>query len=135
MTQYFLAKTDPDTYSIDDLIKEGATVWDGVHNYQAINVIKTMKKGDMAYIYHSQDERSIVGLMEITCDAYQNTNDKRYSWVVEVKFLKKYEKPLSLQAMKSDESFGDFILLRHSRLSTMTVPEHIHKAIEKRMAE
>ena len=130
---YFLAKTDPDTYSIEDLIKEKETIWDGVHNFQAINVIKKMKPGDKVYLYHSQTEKAIVGLMEIIGEPYENKDDTRKSWAVKVKFLKKYDKTVSLADFKSQEAFKEFLLIRNPRLSTMEVPENIIEWIESKV--
>jgi predicted RNA-binding protein with PUA-like domain len=130
---YFLAKTDPDTYSIDDLIKEKETIWDGVHNFQAINVIKKMRPGDLVYIYHSQTEKAIVGLMEIIGEPYENKDDARKSWAVKVRFVKKYSTTVSLSQFKAEPSFKDFLLIRNGRLSTMEVPENIQEWIESKV--
>jgi len=126
---YFLAKTDPDTYSIDDLARDKKTVWDGVHNFQAINVIKTMKKGDIMFIYHSQGENSIVGEAKILTNAYENIKDPRKSWAVDVEFIKKFtaDKIVTLKQVKSMPQFKDWLLVRNSRLSTMPAPEEFVK--------
>jgi predicted RNA-binding protein with PUA-like domain len=131
---YFLAKTDPDTYSIDHLEKEGTTKWDGIHNYQAINVLKKMHVGDLVYVYHSQSERAIVGLMEVTGEPYQNMEDKRFSWAVEVKFVRRYSNKVTLAEIKAEEICKDFILVRHSRLSTMEVPLEVHKWLDSKLS-
>jgi predicted RNA-binding protein with PUA-like domain len=120
--KYYCLKTEPNDYSIDDLEKEGETIWDGVHNYQAINVIKTMKPRDMAYIYHTGTERCIVGLAEVVSMPYQNTEDQRYSWVVKIKYLDSFVGP-SLAECKSQPQCKDFFLVTHPRLSVMPVPE------------
>lgn len=127
---YFLAKTDPKTYSITDLERDQETIWDGVHNYQAINVIKHWQPGDQVFVYHSQGEAKIVGIMEVVSEPYKDPNDKRdISWVAKVKFVKKIpaEKQVSLQEIKATEKFGDFALVRQSRLSTMTCPPEFVK--------
>lgn len=123
--KYFLAKTDPETYSIDDLAKDKSTTWDGVHNYTAINVIKTMKKGDKVFIYHSMGEAAIVGLAEIISDGYENKNDSRYSWAMDVKFIKKFkdDEIITLKQIKDSGKFNDWALIKQGRLSTMEVPE------------
>ena len=131
--KYFLAKSDPDAYSINDLKRDKNTVWDGVHSYQAIINIKKMKKGDRMFIYHSQGENSIVGLAEITSDAYENTKDPRMSWVVEIKFLKQYEDKLTLKEIKQSGEFNDWALVRQGRLSTMEVPEKFIKLYSKKL--
>jgi predicted RNA-binding protein with PUA-like domain len=121
---YFLAKTDPDTYSVEDFMRDEQTVWDGVHNYQAINVIKTMKPGDTVFIYLSMSDKAIVALAEVVGEPFLNTSDPRFSWAVELKFLSKL-KPLSLAAVKANPLCKDFLLVRHSRLSVMPVPEDV----------
>ncbi len=122
---YFLAKTDPETYSINDLQRDGETIWDGVHNYQAINYIKSWKIGDRVFLYHSQDEKKIVGLMEVVGEPYKDLHDKRnISWVAKVRFRSRLpeEKQVSLKEIKESGLFSDFLLVTHSRLSVMPCP-------------
>ncbi len=121
--EYFLAKTDPDTYSIQDLEKDKETVWDGVHNFQAINVIKSMKFGDKMLIYHSGGESAIVGIATIVSDPRKNEKDPRQSWVVDVRFEKIFEKPVTLKEIKESGMFNDWKLVSQGRLSTMPVPK------------
>jgi predicted RNA-binding protein with PUA-like domain len=129
--KYWLVKADPDTdYSIDDLKKDGSTNWDGVHNFQAINNIKLMKPGDFVYIYHSQKQKSIVGLAKVTGEPYENTQDPRKSWAVELSFVKKFTNPLNLAAIKVEKDLQDFLLVRHTRLSVMPVEPRHQKIIE-----
>ncbi len=128
---WWLVKADPDSdYSIDDLAKDGSTIWDGVHNNQAILNIQKMKPEDKVYIYHSQKEKSIVGLAAIIGDPFENKDDPRRSWAVELKFEKKYNTPVTLSAIKSDDNFNDFLLVRNSRLSVMPVEPKHQKIIE-----
>ena len=103
---YFLAKTDPDTYSIDDFVHEGQTLWDGVHNNAAILFIRQMKPGDKVYIYESMSTKAIVGLAEVTNEPYENIADPRRSWAVKMKLLKKYNNPVTLKQVKADELFA-----------------------------
>jgi predicted RNA-binding protein with PUA-like domain len=119
---YFLAKTDPDTYSIDDFQKEGETLWDGVHNNAALLFIRQMKPGDNVFIYESLTTKAIVGLAQVTSEPYENKDDPRRSWVVTMKFLKTYKKPVTLAMVKNNPAFQDFKLVRESRLSVMPVP-------------
>jgi predicted RNA-binding protein with PUA-like domain len=119
---YFLAKTDPETYSLDDLEREGATTWDGVRNPQALAVIRTMKPGDIALIYHSMGQPGIVGLAEIVSEARPDPREPK-SWVVDVRFLKRLATPIGLREIKETHQFDDWSLVRHSRLSTMAVPD------------
>jgi len=128
--QYFLAKTDPETYSIEDFKKEGETWWDGVHNYQAINVIKTWKIGDKVFIYHSLGQASIVGLAKVITNPKPDPNDARkISWHAKLKLLEIYplEKRVTLKNVKESGKFKDFALVRQSRLSTMACPEEFTK--------
>ena len=126
MPQYFLAKTDPDTYSIDDFKEEKTTLWDGVHNYAAINCIKTWEIGDIIYIYHSQGENRIVGLAKVTHEPFENLIDPRFSFAAKLQFVTEYTESekatLSLKNIKSTGLFPDFSLVRNSRLSTMSCP-------------
>ncbi len=122
---YFLAKTDPETYSIFDLEKDGQTTWDGVHSYEAINVIKSWQPGDKVFVYHSQGESKIVGLMEVVGAAFKDPNDTRgISWAAKVKFVKHFaaDKQVSLKDVKTSGKFADFKLVKQSRLSTMACP-------------
>lgn len=130
---YYLAKTDPDTYSIDHFAKEKQTIWDGVHNYQAIAVIKLMKPGDKVFIYHSQSDKAIVGLAEVVAEPFQNTADTRFSWAIELK-LTDTMTPVKLADIKAAEDLKDFLLVRHTRLSTMPVPDNAVKWILARGA-
>ena len=123
---YFLAKTDPETYSIFDLEKDGETIWDGVHNYAAIATIKSWKPGDQIFVYHSQGESKIVGIMEVLSEPFKDPNDARnISWAAKVKFVKHIpeDKQVSLAEIKKSGAFTDFKLVRLPRLSTMDCPD------------
>ncbi len=132
---YFLAKTDPDTYSIADLQKEKITTWDGVHSYAAIAAIKQWQVGDQVLIYHSQGEARIVGLAEVLTLPHENKNDPRPSWVADLKFLKEFpeNKKISLKEIKESGLFADFALVRQSRLSTMKCPENFISWLAKKV--
>ncbi|MCX8035308.1 MAG: EVE domain-containing protein [Candidatus Dojkabacteria bacterium] len=125
--KYYLFKTDPDTYSIDDLQKDRVTRWDGVHNYQAINVIKSMQIRDLVFIYHSQSDKAIVGLAKVISAPYENKDDSRYSWVVDVEFVKKYDRTVTLSEIKNfvARQNVEFLLVKNPRLSCMPVPDQI----------
>ncbi len=123
--KYFLLKTDPDCYSIDDLARDLKTVWDGVHNFQAINFIKSMKIGDKVLIYHSQKDKAIVGMGSVCSEPFENINDPRPSWAVEICFDRKFQKPITLQEIKSNVIFKDFLLVRNPRLSVMEIPKNL----------
>lgn len=120
---YFLAKTDPETYSIDSLELEKKTVWDGVRNPQALQAIRQMKPGDNVLIYHSGGQSAVVGLAKVISEARPDPDDAR-SWVIDLEFDHKFESPIMLSEIKASGLFADWSLVRHSRLSTMRVPEN-----------
>jgi len=130
---YFLAKTDPDTYSLEDFKRDKQTIWDGVHNHQAIAVIKTMQPGDQVFIYLSMSDKAIVGLAEVVAAPFENKKDPRFSWAVELK-LTHTMSPVTLASIKAESEFSDFLLVRHSRLSVMPVPDDIASWILKKGA-
>lgn len=130
MVNYWLAKQEPSSYSFSILEKEKKTVWDGVHNNLALKHLNSMKKGDLAFFYHSGSEKQIVGIMEISSQAYPNPKekDKRFV-VVDVKYKKRLEKPVTLEQIKKEKKFKNWELIRISRLSVMPVTKEIWNAI------
>jgi predicted RNA-binding protein with PUA-like domain len=120
---FFLAKTDPDTYSIEDFIRDKTTVWDGVTNPLAVRAISTMAKGDIVFLYHSQGESAIVGFAKVDSASRQDPKNPK-SWVVDMKFAARLDPPSSLKEIKESGLFADFALVRNSRLSTMPCPEN-----------
>jgi len=128
---YFLAKTDPETYSLGQLELDKATVWDGVRSAQAIRVIQTMKPDDDILIYHSMGETAIVGLARVTSEPRPDPNDTK-SWVVDVAFVRRFEQPITLQEIKATHKFDDWSLIRQSRLSTMDVPASFVQWLEEK---
>lgn len=127
----FLAKTDPGSYSIDDLERDGTTVWDGVHNAQALQAIKAMAPGDQVLIYHSQGQACILGLAEVTSAPRPDPNDGK-SWVVDVRFVKRLARPVTLQEIKATHQFDDWLLVRQGRLSTMRAPDTFGEWLRER---
>ncbi len=119
---YFLAKTDPETYSIDDLKRDGTTEWDGVRNPTAVNYIKTMKPGDTVIIYHSQGQAAVVGLAKVMSAPRPDENDAK-SWVADFKYMKHAKKQVTLKEIKESHKFDDWLLVRQGRLSTMSAPD------------
>jgi predicted RNA-binding protein with PUA-like domain len=120
---YFLAKTDPETYSIDDLEKEQKTTWNGVRNPTAVMFLKQMKTGDKVLIYHSQGQASIVGLAEVIGNSRPDPKDTK-SWLVDFKFIRRFSEPyITLQQIKATDKFNDMRLVKQGRLSTMDLPE------------
>jgi predicted RNA-binding protein with PUA-like domain len=119
--RYFLAKTEPLVYSIDHLAKDHKTVWDGIKNPQALRAVRAMKPGDRVLIYHSGGESQIVGLAKVASEAREDPKDPK-SAVVDLEFMRKFENPVTLRAVKDSGLFQDFALVKQSRLSTMEVP-------------
>lgn len=120
---YWLMKSEPDVFSIDDLKEQKVAGWDGVRNYQARNYLRAMRRGDLALFYHSSAEPSaIVGLMKIVRDAYPDASSREPGWdQVDVKFVKSFARPLTLQEIHRIPTLRDMVLLRHSRLSVQPI--------------
>lgn len=119
---YFLAKTDPETYSVSQFQREKRTTWDGVTNAQAAAVIRSMQRGDRIFVYHSMGQSAVVGLAKVTSAPRQDAANSK-SWVVDMEFLKLLDPPTTLAEVKSSGLFDDWSLVRQSRLSTMAAPE------------
>ena len=126
MPNIFLAKTEPSTFSIDDFEKEQITLWDGVHNYQAINVIKTWQVGDYVLIYHSVKEKCLVGVSKVIEEPYHNLADTRFSWAAKLRFIHKFnqDERINLATIKQSNLFNNFLLVTNSRLSVMPCPDN-----------
>jgi predicted RNA-binding protein with PUA-like domain len=122
--QYWLVKSDPDTYSWDDLKKEGTTSWDGIRNYAARLHLKAMKKGDKVLVYHSGGESVIKGLATVTKELYPDPTSKEQEWFsVELKAGNEFKNSVSLAQIKKTPSLKNMTLLKISRLSVMPVTE------------
>tara|TARA_Y100000817_G_C16396170_1_gene341154 strand:+ start:72 stop:476 length:405 start_codon:yes stop_codon:yes gene_type:complete len=118
--KYWLLKSEPDAWSWDNQVKEGASMWDGVRNYQARNNLKEMKKNDLCFFYHSVTERSIVGIVKVVKEFYPDPTDKTERFVVvDVKATKKLKNPVSLDQIKENNKLKDIALVKQSRLSVM----------------
>ncbi|MCU1238875.1 MAG: hypothetical protein JWP63_6842 [Candidatus Solibacter sp.] len=120
--KYFLAKSEPSVYSIDDLERDKHTVWDGVTNAQAVRAIRAMKTGDRVFFYHSGGASSIVGLATVRSDGRDDPKNPK-SAVADLAFLSKLDEPVTLTEIKQSGKFDDWALVRQSRLSTMEAPE------------
>ena len=121
---YWLLKSEPDVWSIDQQIKSGlrGSMWDGVRNYQAANNLRKMKKGDMCFFYHSNIGKEIVGIVKVLKEAYPDPTDKTKRFVaVQVRFEKKLESPVSLESIKKTKELKDLQLIKQSRLSVMPI--------------
>ena len=130
---YFLAKTDPKTYSIDNLEHDKSTVWDGVRNAAALLAIRAMHPDDEVLIYHSQGEAAIVGLAQVVSEPRPDPNDPK-SWVVDIAFMRRFNQPITLHEIKESHLFDDWALVRQGRLSTMSVPEIVMTWLKEKKA-
>src|SRR5271167_474315 len=119
---YFLAKTEPGTYSIDDLEREKHTVWDGVTNPQAVRAIRELRPGDLVFIYHSGGISSVVGIAMVRSEPRDDPKNAK-SAVVDLEFAGRLEPPVTLAEIKQSGKFDDWALVRQGRLSTMVAPE------------
>ena len=124
MAQKWLFKSDPETYSLSDLEREGKTVWDGVTNNLALKHLRSVHKGDSVLIYHTGDERAILVIAEVLRDAYPDPKRKDSRLVVvDIKAVKRLQRPVSLDEIKKQASLKEFALVRLPRLSVMPVSE------------
>ena len=131
---YWLMKSEPNVWSIDQQKKVGAkgAPWDGVRNYQAAKNLKTMNKGDQCFFYHSNIGKEIVGIVEVVKESYLDETDKSGRFVaVTVKFLKKLDKPVSLEEIKKNKQLSHLSLIKQSRLSIMPIDSKSWKILNK----
>ena len=132
--QYWLLKSEPDVWSIDQQKKSGSkgANWDGVRNYQAANNLKKMRKGDLCFFYHSNIGREIVGIVEVIKTAFIDPTDKEKRFVaVKVKYKSKLKSPVSLENIKKNKDLKDIALIKQSRLSVMSIDTKCWKIILK----
>jgi predicted RNA-binding protein with PUA-like domain len=121
---YWLVKSEPGTWSWDDQVKAKVTGWDGVRNYQAANNMKAMALGDLAFFYHSGDEKQIVGIVEVVKLYRPDPSDASGRFgMVEVKAVKPFVEPVTLARVKAEPRLEDLTLVRNSRLSVQPVGE------------
>ena len=121
---YWLMKSEPDVWSIDQQIEAGkkGAAWDGVRNYQAANNLKNMKKGDLCFFYHSNIGKEIVGIVEVIEEAYPDKTDQSGQFVaVTVKFIRNLRKPITLENIKKNNKLRHLSLIKQSRLSVMPI--------------
>tara|TARA_Y100001960_G_C14588175_1_gene784248 strand:- start:135 stop:548 length:414 start_codon:yes stop_codon:yes gene_type:complete len=132
--KYWLLKSEPNVWSIDQQIKTGSkgADWDGVRNYQAANNLRKMKKGDLCFFYHSNIGKEIVGIVEVIKTAFTDPSDKTRKFVaVKVKFKNKLKTPVSLENIKKNKDLKDLALIKQSRLSVMPIYTKSWKIILK----
>jgi predicted RNA-binding protein with PUA-like domain len=129
--KYFLAKTDPETYSIDDLERDHQTVWDGVSNPQAVRAIREMRPGDRVFIYHSGGNSAVVGYATVRSEPRDDPKNPK-SAVVDLEYAGRVDPPITLAEIKQSGKFNDWALVRQGRLSTMAAPESFVRWLEKK---
>ncbi len=120
--KYWLLKSEPDAWSWDNQVKEGASMWDGVRNYQARNNLIQMKKKDLCFFYHSVSEKKIIGIVEVVREHYPDpTDDSGKFVVVDIKVKNKLKKSVSLEEIKNNKNLSKIALVKQSRLSVMEI--------------
>ena len=123
---HWLFKSEPDVFGWDDLVAKGATgeEWDGVRNYQARNFMREMKQGDAGFFYHSRSGLEIVGIVEVIAEAHPDstTDDDRWD-CVDVKALRPFTTPVTLDQIKADDRLAEMVLVKNSRLSVQPVTD------------
>jgi predicted RNA-binding protein with PUA-like domain len=130
--KYWLFKEEPNHYSLEDLFRDKRTVWDGVENNLALMHLRSVHKGDRVLYYHTGKEKAVVGVMEVVKGPYRDpTRDDSRFVVVDVKPVRRLDRPVSLAEIKSNPKFADFALVRISRLSIMPVTDEQWAEIER----
>ena len=122
--QYWLLKSEPDVWSIEQQIKAGikGAAWDGVRNYQAANNLRKMKNGDLCFFYHSNIGKEIVGIVKVIKSAFIDKTDKKKRFVaVQVRFVTKFKSAISLEKIKENKKISHLALIKQSRLSVMPI--------------
>ena len=117
---YWLLKSEPNAWSWNDQVNEGSSMWDGVRNYQARNNLMKMKKGDQCFFYHSVNEKSVIGIVEVVKEFYPDPTDNSGKFVVvDVKAKIRLKNPVSLEKIKMEKKLKNLALIKQSRLSVM----------------
>ncbi|HMR92506.1 MAG TPA: EVE domain-containing protein [Chitinophagaceae bacterium] len=133
---YWLIKSEPFKYSWDQLVKDKKTFWDGVRNYAARNNLRAMKKGDLAFFYHSNEGTEIVGIAKVVKEAYQDPTTTEDAWVaVDFAPHKKLKKPVTLAQVKAEKKLANMALVRLGRLSVQPVTEEEWDTVMKMAGE
>jgi len=121
---FWLVKSEPGCWSWDDHVKKGIEPWDGVRNFQARKYMNEMKNGDLAFFYHSQKEKAVVGVLEVVAESYPDSTDETGRFVcVDFKAIHPLKRPVTLQEIKDDPRLSEIALLKQSRLSVMPMPK------------
>jgi predicted RNA-binding protein with PUA-like domain len=120
--QYWLLKTEPGTYSWDDLVRDRRTAWTGVRNFQARNTLRAMRVGDLAFVYHSGEQKALLGIAKIVAAAYPDATARDGDWsAVDVAAVRPLVRPVTLTDCKASAELRDMVLVRNSRLSVQPV--------------
>src|SRR6266550_1680332 len=132
MSSHWIVKTEPSTYSFDDLASQKTAVWDGVKNNLALKHLRQMKPGDRVLVYHTGDEKAVVGVAEVMSDAYPDPKqqDPRLA-VVDLRAVGRLPRPVSLAEIKKDRAFADLGLVRMGRLSVMPTSAEQYNRLRK----
>lgn len=131
-TAYWLLKTEPSTYSFAQLQKDKKTNWNDIRNFQARNFLRKMKVGDKAFIYHSGDDKAVIGVAEIVKEAYPDVDPEGGDWSqVDIKFVAGLKKQITLSEIKSTKALADIPLIRQSRLSAMPLTKDMFDTLMK----
>ncbi len=132
MSSYWIVKTEPSTYSYDDLAGQKTAVWDGVKNNLALKHLRQMKPGDRVLVYHTGDEKAVVGVADVTSEAYPDPKQKDPKLaVVDFRAVGRLPRPVPLAEIKKDRAFADLGLVRMGRLSVMPVPPDQYQRLLK----
>ncbi|NQW29159.1 MAG: EVE domain-containing protein [Ignavibacteria bacterium] len=127
---YWLVKSEPDTYSWSTFVKDKRTFWDGVRNYQARNNIREMKNGDLVLFYHSGDERSVIGTASVVKEPYQDPTTDDAAWLcVDLKAGKALKEPVTLKSIKADPNMQNIGLIKQGRLSVIKLTKTEYESI------
>ena len=128
---YFLVKSEPETYSWSQLVKDGKTMWEGVRNYAARIHLRAMKTGDLVLFYHSGDDKAVFGIAKVVKEAYQDPTTTEDWSVVDLASEKPLKKPVSLSAIKAEKKLQNIYLVRQGRLSVMPLQKEEFELIVK----
>lgn len=119
-----MVKQEPEAYSFGDLTRDGTTEWSGIRNYEARNNLREMRVGDKVLFYHSVSEKAVVGIAEVSREAFQDSTDEEGKWIaVEIRAERKFEKPISLDEIKQNPDLQNIALIRQARLSVIPLSE------------
>lgn len=129
-SSYWLVKQEPESYSFDDLVRDGGTDWTGVRNFQARNNLRQMKVGDRVLFYHSGEQKAVVGIAQVAKGAYPDSTADEAQWIaVDIKPSKPLRAPVPLSTIKVTPELGEMLLVRQSRLSVMPVTKEEFEVI------